>query len=82
MKVFDPGLQAQEFLSAFSSFKALLTSLLTPCRTVGLFNQIVAACRGNDLLVVDALQTREFPNCGSVTPQLIGINDLWDIVFT
>ena len=47
-----------------------------------LFNQIVAACRGNHLLVVDIDQARDFPDRSSVTPKLIGVNDLWDIVFT
>ena len=47
-----------------------------------LFNQIVAACRGNHLLVVDIDQARDFPDRSAVTPKLIGVNDLWDIVFT
>ena len=82
VKVFDPGVQAQEFLSAFSSFEALLILLLTPRGTVRLFNQIVAACRGNNLLVVDVDQTGELPDRSSVTSQLIGMNDAWNIVFT
>ena len=34
--------RVQEFLSAISSFEALLTFFLTPCGMVELFNQIVA----------------------------------------
>ena len=82
VKVLDPGMQAQKFLSAFSSFEALLTSLLTPCGTVGLLDQVITAGCGDHLLVVDVDQARQFPDRSSVTPQLIGENDLWDIVFT
>ena len=82
MKVLDPGVQAQKFLSAFSSFEAPLTSLLTPCGTVGLLDQVVATRCGNHLLVVDIDQTWELPDRGTIAAQLIGVNDLRDIVFT
>jgi hypothetical protein len=36
VEVDDPGVQAQEFLSAFPPLESLLSSFLTPCRTVGL----------------------------------------------
>ncbi len=32
--------------------------------------------------MVDVDQTRELSNRGSVTPELIGMDDLWDIVFS
>ena len=53
VEVLDPGVQAHKSLSAFSSFEALLTSLLTPCGTVRLFNQVITAGCGDHLLVVD-----------------------------
>ena len=31
--------------------------------------------------MVDVDQARDFPDRSSVTSQLIGVNDLWDIVF-
>jgi len=82
VEVLDSCLQAQKFLCTFSPLQSLLTSLLTPCRTMGLFNQLVTAGCGEHLLVVDVSQTRDFPDRSSVTLQLIGVNDLWDIVFT
>ena len=82
MEVGDPGVQAQEFLSAFPPLEALLTSLLSPCGAVFLLNDVVAACCGDDLLVVDVRQTRDLPDRGPITPQLIGVNDLWDAIFT
>ena len=47
-----------------------------------LLNDVVAACRGDHLLVVDVSQARDLSNRGSVTPELVGMDDLWDIVFT
>ena len=61
VKVLDPGLEAQKFLSVFSLFEALLTSLVTPCGTVELFDQVVATRCSNHLLVVDVNQARHFP---------------------
>ena len=37
---------------------------------------------GNHLLVVDVDQAWDLQNRSAVTPQLIGVNDFWDIVFT
>jgi len=76
----DPGVQAQEFLSAFSSFKSLLTALLSSCGSMFLLDNIVTACRGDHLLMVDVSQARDLPDRGSVTAEMIGMNDLWDVV--
>ncbi|WP_211248937.1 hypothetical protein, partial [Deinococcus frigens] len=51
--VLDSGVQPQKFLRSFFSFESLLLSFLTPCRSVRLLNDIVAASRGNHLLMVD-----------------------------
>ena len=48
---------------------------------MGLFNQIVAARCGDHPLVVDVDQARELLDRSAVTPQLIGVNDFWDIIF-
>ena len=45
-----------------------------------MLNQIVAARRGDHLWVVDVDQDRDLPDRGAVPPQLIGVNDFWDIV--
>ena len=82
VEVLDPGVQAQKFPSTLSSFETLLTSLLTPCGTVRLLKQIVAAGRGDHLLVVDVDQARDLPDRGPVAAELIGVNDFWDIVFS
>ena len=81
VEVLDPGVQAQKFLSTFPPSEALLLSLLTPCGTMRLFNQIVAARRGNHLLVIGVDQARKLSDRRPVAPQLIRVNDLRDIVF-
>ena len=48
---------------------------------MGLLNQIVAARRGDHLLVVDVDQAEDLLDRSAVTPQLIGVNDFCDIVF-
>jgi len=82
VEVGDSGMQVQKFLRAFPPLEFLLLSFLTPCRTVGLFNQVITARRGDHLLVVDVDQTGELPDRRPVAPELIGVNDLWDVVFT
>jgi len=69
-------------LERVSATWTLLRSLLSPCGTAGLFDDVVAPSRGDDVLVVDALQAGDLSNRSSVTPELIGMNDLWDIIFT
>jgi len=53
VKVGDAGMETQEFLSAFPPPEPLLTSLLSPCGTVGLFDDVVAPGRGDHLLMVN-----------------------------
>ena len=47
-----------------------------------MFNQIVAAHRGDHLLDVDVDQAWELSDRGTTAAQLIGVYDFWDIVFT
>ena len=81
MKFLDSGMQVQKLLRSFPPFKPLLP-FLTPCGRVGLFDHVVTSGRGDDLLAVDVDQAWDFPDRSAVTPQLIGMNDLWDIIFT
>ena len=81
VQVGDSGVQTQEFLSAFLPFKPLLLSFLSSCRSMFLQGNVVTARGGDHLLVVDIYQARDLPNRGSVATELIGMNDLWDIVF-
>ena len=53
MEVSDPGVETQEFLSAFPPLEPLLLSFLSSCGSVGLLNDVVAVCCGDHLLVVD-----------------------------
>ena len=46
-----------------------------------LFNQIVAARRKDHLLVVDVDQAWDLPHRSAVTPQLIGVDDLRNVIF-
>ena len=82
VKVLDPGVQAQKFLRSFPPPESKLLPFLTPCGTVGLLDQVVATRCGNYLLVVDVDQAWDLPDRSAVTRQVIGVNDLWNIVFT
>ncbi|CAM3196209.1 hypothetical protein DESA109040_02130 [Deinococcus saxicola] len=82
VKVHDSGVQPQKFLRSFFSFKPLLLSFLTPCRSVRLLNDIVAASRGKHLLMVDPMQAGKVTDGSSVALQLIHVDDLWDVVST
>ena len=82
MKILDPGMQAKEFLRAFPSPEPLLTSLLTPCETVGLLDQVVTSSSRDHLLVVDIVETWYLPDRGPITPELIGADRVRHIVFT
>ena len=82
MKVFNSGVQAQEFLSAFPPPESMLLAFLTPCGTVRLLNQIVTSDSRDHLLMVDIDQARNLPNRGSIAPELIGTDRVWDIVFS
>ncbi len=82
VEVGDLGVQSQELLSAFPSSEPLLTAFLSPCESVFLLNDVVTPGRGNHLLMIDVRQTRDLPDCGPVTSQLIGMNDLWNVAFS
>jgi hypothetical protein len=43
---------------------------------------VISADRRDHLLMVDVGQAGELSNRGSVTPELIGVHDHWDIIFT
>jgi len=49
---------------------------------VFLLNDVVAPDCGDHLLVVDVSQAGNLSDRGSVTPELIGMDDLWDVVFS
>ncbi|GGO39174.1 hypothetical protein GCM10008949_46850 [Deinococcus humi] len=80
VEVSDPGMQAQEFLSTFPPFKPLLGSFLSSRRPVFLLNDVVAACSGHHLPVIDVGEARDFPNRGTVTAQLISADRVWNTV--
>ena len=82
MKVIDSSVQVQEFLRSRSPLESLLFSLLTPCGTVGLLDQVVTSGRRDHLLVVDIDEAPNLPDRGSIAPELIGTNRVWDIVFS
>ena len=75
-------MQAQKFVSAFPPLKSKLLPFLTPCGAMRSLNHSVAARRGDHLLVVDVSQARDLPNRCPTAPQSVGMNDLWDSVFT
>jgi len=82
VKVSNFGVQVEEFLRSFPPLESLLLSFLTPCRSVRLLNDVVALGCGDHLLVVDVSQARDLSNRGPVAAKLIGMDDLWDIIFS
>ncbi len=82
VQVPDPGKQAQKHLRSFPSLESKLLSLLMPYGTVTLLDDIIAAGRPDHLLMVDVDQARNLPDRRSVAAELIGMNDLWDVIFT
>jgi len=82
VKVLDPGVQAQECLSAFSLSASLLLPLFTPCRTVGLLDKMVTSGRRDHLLMVDVDEAGNLPDGGSIASELIGADRVWDLVFS
>ncbi len=81
MEVGHSGVEAQEFLSAFPPFEPLLLSFLSSCGSVFLLNDIVSSGRGDHLLVVNVSQARDLPNRGTVASELIGMNNVWNVIF-
>jgi len=80
VKVSDSWMHVEEFLRSFSSLESLLLPLLTSCGTVRLLNHVVTARGGDSLLVIDVNEPRDLPDCGSVTPQLVSTDHVWDVV--
>jgi len=81
VEVGDPGMQAQECLGAFPPLEPLLLSFLSPCGSVFLQGGVGTAGGGDHLLVVNVGRARDLPNRGPGAPELIGMDDLWDIGF-
>ena len=82
VEVGHSGVQIQELLSAFPSPESLLGSLLSSCGSVFSLNHVVTTCRPDHLLVVDVDQAQDLSDRGPVASELIGMNDLWDIIST
>jgi len=82
VEVGHSGVQTQEFLRSSPPLESLLTSLLSSCGTMRLFDHVVTSCRGDHLLMVDMDQTWDLSNRGAVAAELISMNDLWNIIFT
>jgi len=55
-------MQGQEFLGSPLVLEADLASFLLPCGTMGLHDEVVAACRGDDLDVLHSVEHGKFPN--------------------
>lgn len=47
-----------------------------------LLNNVIAAGRGDHLRVIDVSQTPALTDGSSITPELVSVNDLWNVVFT
>ena len=82
MKVLDSGVQAEKRLRSFPPLESKLLLFLTSCGTMRLFNQIVVARCGDDLLVVNFSQACDLSNRSPTACKLVRVNPVWDIIFT
>ena len=82
VEVRDSGVQGEEFLSPFPSFEAELSTFLLPSRSMGVLNQVVAAGGGDDLNVLHGVEHGKLTQRRPVAPQLVGVNGLWNAIFT
>ncbi|GGM18330.1 hypothetical protein GCM10010841_28040 [Deinococcus aerophilus] len=80
VKVRDSGVIRKQFLSSPSSLEAQPASLLLLCGLVRLLDEVVTASGRDDLDVLHVVERGKCPDGGTVTPQLIGVDDLWDAV--
>ena len=82
VQVRDAGVESQETLCPLSSPEAALLALVSSCRAMGLLDQVVAAGGGDNLNVLHGVEHRKFPKSGAITPELVGVDDLWYVVLT
>ena len=75
-------MQGQKLLRSLTSFEPQLASLLLPCRSMRLLNQVVAPGRGHDLDVLHVVEHGKCPNGGAIAPQLVRVDDLWNLELT
>ena len=73
-------MEVEEFQRPSSPFKAELTAFLLPCRSMRWLDQSGAAGCSHDLNVLHGVEHVEFPQGRPVAPQLVGVNDVWDVV--
>ena len=73
-------MQSEEFLSSSSSLESDLLSFLLSGRSMWLLDKVVAPGSGCDLNVLHRVERRNLANCRAITPKLIRVNDLWNIV--
>ena len=75
-------MQGEEFLRPLPSFESQVASLLLPCRSMRLLDQIVAPGRRYDLDVLHGMEHGKCPNSRSIAPELVSVDDLWDFELT
>ncbi len=83
MKIRDAGVQGKELLGSSSSFEAQLLPLVLAGWSMRLFHEVVTVGRRNDLNVLHGVEHRKLAQGRPVpvAPQLVGVNDLWDVIF-
>lgn len=74
-------MEIEEFLCPFPSFEAELAPFLLPCRSMRLFDQVVAAGCRYDLHVLHMVEHREFSDGCPVAPEVVSVDDLRDRIF-
>lgn len=80
MKIAGSGVQVKKFLRSPHPFKAFLASFLISCRSMRLFNQIVAPGRGNHLTVRCTVKLRQLSNRRSIAAQFIRVDRGWHFI--
>ena len=80
VKVRDAGMQGQEFLRSAGILEANLTPLLLSCGPMRLFDQVVTSSSREHLDVLHNVEHRKFSKSRSVTPEFVGMNDVWHVI--
>ena len=80
MEVRDSGMQGQEFLRSAGIFEANLAPLLLSCGPMRLFDQVIAASSRDHLDVLHSVEHGKFSNRCSITPELIRVDDVWNVI--
>ena len=80
LKVRNAGMHGKEFLRPAGVLESELASFLLPGGPMRLFNEVIAPRSRDDLDVLHSVEHWKFTNGCSITPELVGVDHVWDVV--